>query len=53
MVAANKLRAGMVLPRGDVKGFTLDLKEDQPEPLASFARAVAVGVRGTHTDTLD
>jgi hypothetical protein len=33
-----------VLPKADIKGFTLELKEDQPEPLASFARHVATGM---------
>jgi len=42
--AKHGLRPGAALPKADIKGFTLDLKEDQPEPLASFARAVATGM---------
>lgn len=32
------------MPRADIKNFVLELKEDQSEPLASFARAVASGM---------
>lgn len=38
------LRPGSPLPKADIKGFMLELKESQSEPLASFARAVATGM---------
>jgi len=32
------------MPKADIKNFMLELREDQNEPLASFARAVATGM---------
>jgi hypothetical protein len=50
----HNLRPGALLPKADIKNFMLELKEEQNEPLASFARAIATGMGeyiNTHTHT--
>ncbi|TFJ83140.1 hypothetical protein NSK_005560 [Nannochloropsis salina CCMP1776] len=51
--AKHSLRPGAVLPRADIKNFVLELKEDQSEPLASFARAVASGMGQMETKVFE